>query len=421
MQRSLLAFNTVWGRVPSSLLNVRGRNHHQETERVNRKIFHTQRFFRHSFFRLTGHTVTVAWLHPMCTTEFLLLCATFWEQRGCPSEFSVTAFLIGNSHCRAKHQSVASLASIDWKTPLGIVPTNVPFVDALLGANAHHLNRCHGCATEGASPLLRIDNNAHKGEHSIENQLPMLQRAICDAFSDLERATVTLSVVAVTVASASWDDVAYDEQQRRTSRNEGKRRQKDPNRAERSPDAIVTGRIASMFHAGIESYTRSAQLCGDSVPLIAIIGTTDLTHAGPMYGNLPPNGFKTSDIIPEISAWTRSEDAPLVNALLCNGVTRRLETSTAGPACRHEVVEGGAFPELVLRVAAETNSSACGLPAAATLLDLWERFIHEKMTTRPTASVLAPRMLQYCVSGEIVPRENVTGFVAIEYPVRHVD
>ncbi|HKZ30960.1 MAG TPA: AmmeMemoRadiSam system protein B [Vicinamibacteria bacterium] len=73
----------------------------------------------------------------------------------------VTVVLVGPSH-RAAFEGVAVHASGAWETPLGVAPIDEALAQALLAADA----------------TLFDDPGRHRDEHSLEMQMPFLQRAV---------------------------------------------------------------------------------------------------------------------------------------------------------------------------------------------------------------------------------------------------
>ena len=82
--------------------------------------------------------------------------------RSCTAYRGVTVVLVGPSH-RAAFEGVAVHASGAWgKTPLGVAPIDEELAQALLAADA----------------TLFDDPGPHRDEHSLEMQMPFLQRAV---------------------------------------------------------------------------------------------------------------------------------------------------------------------------------------------------------------------------------------------------
>jgi len=62
-----------------------------------------------------------------------------------------------NHHGRG---AAIALSATDWQTPLGVVPVDTTLIDLLLELG----------------PMIQVDESAHAPEHSLEVQLPFLQR-----------------------------------------------------------------------------------------------------------------------------------------------------------------------------------------------------------------------------------------------------
>jgi hypothetical protein len=75
----------------------------------------------------------------------------------------LSVVLVGPSH-RAAFEGIALHAHGAWESPLGAVPIDEDFADALLAAE----------------PMLFDDPGTHACEHSLEMQLPFLQRVLPD-------------------------------------------------------------------------------------------------------------------------------------------------------------------------------------------------------------------------------------------------
>ena len=71
----------------------------------------------------------------------------------------MTVVLLGTNHGASWLDGVAGWGPGAWRTPLGDVPIDAELADAVLGLGA---------------PFL-VDREAHRSEHSIEVQLPILQ------------------------------------------------------------------------------------------------------------------------------------------------------------------------------------------------------------------------------------------------------
>jgi MEMO1 family protein len=75
---------------------------------------------------------------------------------------ALTAVLVGPSH-RAAFRGVAVQAQGEWETPLGRAPIDEPTAEALVAAGAG---------------LVFDDPGLHRPEHSLEMQMPFLQRLV---------------------------------------------------------------------------------------------------------------------------------------------------------------------------------------------------------------------------------------------------
>ncbi len=77
-------------------------------------------------------------------------------------DVSKTIVLVGPDHTGASQGETCVDTSDAWKTPLGIVPVDVPLAKALAGE-------------------FTDNGRAHSGEHSLEVQLPLIQRVAPEA------------------------------------------------------------------------------------------------------------------------------------------------------------------------------------------------------------------------------------------------
>lgn len=234
-----------------------------------------------------------------------------------------TIFFVGNNH---RSPGVA-LSDTTWRTPLGALEPESELIEALTAQG------------------IAINNKDHEREHSIENQLPFLQ-VIFEGCDRLPR-IIALSVgyrafgapVDVTAIAKTIGDVL---------------------RSDRDDE-------------------------GSWAATTAIIGTTDYTHAGPGYRELPPDyttpacGWGSAEGQVALVNLARARDKPVLDAVLT----------------------GGGATEIVQR---GRNTSMCGVWAAALTVELG---IDLGMAKRS--------LLKYAVSTEVSPHPsaNVTGFAAI--------
>ena len=233
-----------------------------------------------------------------------------------------TLLIIGNNH----RQPGVALSDARWQTPLGTLEPE-PELIAQLAA--------------GAS--LAVRNADHSREHSIENQLPLLQHLAALTPSAPQPRLVALSVGYRAFGSA--------EEAAELAKAIGSVLMSSEGRA--SPWAATT----------------------------AIIATTDYTHAGPGYRELPPGeepagGWASAAGQEALIGYAKARDAPVL-----------------------EAITGGGGASAV--VAAGKATSMCGLWSAALAVEL--------------SSVLGlgvRRLLKYAVSAEVSPHPSgcVTGF-----------
>jgi MEMO1 family protein len=85
------------------------------------------------------------------------VAAAFYAAADLPKRF----IILCPNHTGAGHQAAINREGA-WRTPLGDAPIDTPLADALMSRNA----------------LLRVDSQAHAREHSLEVQLPFLQRLL---------------------------------------------------------------------------------------------------------------------------------------------------------------------------------------------------------------------------------------------------
>ena len=233
-----------------------------------------------------------------------------------------TILFVGNNH---RSPGVA-LSDTTWRTPLGALEPESELIEAL--------------ATQG----IAINNKDHDREHSIENQLPFLQ-VLFEGRDRLPR------IVALSVGYRAFG-------------------------------APVDATDIAKTIGDVLRSDRDDE--GSWAATTAIIGTTDYTHAGPGYRELPADytpacGWGSEEGQAALVDYARARDKPVLDAVLT----------------------GGGAEEIVRR---GRNTSMCGLWAAALTVELG---IDLGMAKRS--------LLKYAVSAEVSPHPsaNVTGFAAI--------
>jgi len=165
----------------------------------------------------------------------------------------VVVLLIGTEHASASRHLVCCSDYSEWSTPLGSVATDFDLLGDLM--NSRSLN-------------LPADNCAFAAEHSVENQLPFLQ---------------------VELEGRQWTMVALSVRG-------------NVDRSEPKEIQMVGRHLAEAL----------VRRCSKTNVQVAVIATTDYTHAGPFYGELPPPGHQS---IPD---YIRSRDLPFLY-FLCSG------------------------------------------------------------------------------------------------------
>jgi AmmeMemoRadiSam system protein B len=241
-----------------------------------------------------------------------------------------TVLFIGNNH----RKPGLALSDMAWKTPLGELEPESELIAALVSA--------------AGGQHMTVDNADHEREHSLENQLPLLQMLF-------EQCGSPPRVVALSVGYQAFC----------------------------SADGAAA--MARMISSAL---SQTSGRCGEHswAATTAIIGTTDYTHAGPGYRELPPEctepagGWSSADGQRALIGYARARDKPVLDAILGGG---------AGAA---SVVRAG------------RGTSMCGLWAAALTLEVSN-----------AVGLTQRRLLKYAVSAEVSPHlsGNVTGFAAV--------
>lgn len=104
----------------------------------------------------------------------------------CINPAAKTVIILGTNHTGLGEDAAISRDS--WKTPLGVVKTDIPLAERI---------------ASGGSGILKFDELAHKEEHSIEVQLPFLQICLPES-----------KIVAISVSSGmrkeEYEKIAQD-------------------------------------------------------------------------------------------------------------------------------------------------------------------------------------------------------------------
>lgn len=165
---------------------------------------------------------------------------------------------------------------------------------------------------------IPVDESAHVNEHSIENQLPFLQQLYPG-----------IKLVPISVASINLE---------------------------------VVERVGLAISRVLLRSGRAGS--------ILLVGTTDFTHAGVGYGELPSTDTSLLD-------YVRNQDRPVLQA-----------------------IESGR-PGLVVKEAARTKSSICGLWSLTLTLQI-AAYLNLKRCS----------LLRYAVSSEVLWRDDMCGFAS---------
>lgn len=180
-----------------------------------------------------------------------------------------TFLFIGTDHSSYKGPPTY-LSSQTWRTPLGDIQKD------------DDLFRCF--LESGMTP---IDDDSHMREHSIENMIPFVQYFFADD-SDLQM-------------------VAINCRRQSTTKNHNKVYKEQGQR------------IATIVRDYLQR-TNQART-------VIIMATTDYTHAGPWYGELPRNLGQT---IPD---YIRHKDEPVLRAIRQMGVRATYQTGRCTSMC----------------------------------------------------------------------------------------
>lgn len=285
----------------------------------------------------------------------------------------LTAVLIGTEHMGT---AAIALSRLDWRTPVGTAAADTAAVEYL------------------ASRHLPVNESPHATEHSIENQLPfLLHGAACGwdlrAAGCLPHAAASAGVPEPLGSSSSSAQpaglsivpisVGYLGHQPALARQYGAavadllahlhQRQRAPQHGQTGP---AGGGSSSIDGTGSSSGSGG----GHEVVLIV---SSDFTHAGPGYGELPPAGLP-------LEGYMAAQDAPLLRA----------------------IQQGSA--QALLAAAAATRNSLCGLwPLVVALEALYG---DSSVAGSGGAAAGRPVLLEYKPAHLILSRPDSTGFAA---------
>eukprot|EP01083_Nonionella_stella_P160544 524996_1 len=225
-----------------------------------------------------------------------------------------TIIAIGTNH--RHYGERVSVSNQIWCTPFGDIQPNMNIINAL-----------------SQTCKIAVNNIAHAKEHSIENQLPFIQY-VYSQFQDCN----SFMLVPILISYCESIQEAKD------------------------------------YASNVVNCLKSLKM--DVHKDVVIVGTTDFTHAGEGYGELPP---KASNM--DLLSYTKRQDKCVMDAVLTN------EKSN------------DKWIEMILKAQKQCNNSMCGL---------WS-FIITLLCSR-YCGFSQIKLLKYAVSSEVMFRADVTGF-----------
>eukprot|EP01084_Bolivina_argentea_P133638 235857_1 len=227
-----------------------------------------------------------------------------------------TLIIIGTNHRHIGDQ--ISISSQIWTTPFGDIYPNMNIIN--------RLNQKY---------KIKMEHIAHSKEHSIENQLPFIQY-IYSQFKHNNNFTIVPILISYC-------------------------------KSVKQSKTFALNIINCMKELNIDLYKD-----------IVIIGTTDFTHAGKGYGELPPKG---SNI--DLLSYTKTQDKYVIDIILS------------------DQNDNDKLIEMILQIQQKWNNSMCGLWSMIVTI-LCSKYIGFNDI----------KLLKYAVSSEVMFREDVTGFAS---------
>jgi AmmeMemoRadiSam system protein B len=239
----------------------------------------------------------------------------YYHLSQCDLSHIQTIVLLGTNHFNSKYY--VTMSKMDqWCTPLECVPVNHEM-------NNHLLSQWNKRSSSFKSRnIFGYDDTAHTKEHSIENQLPFLQHLY-------QRQQTQFTIVPLAISYLTNSEVVSE--------------------------------VAATIYDTLKDH-----------PNTFVVATTDFTHAGRSYGELPDPSSKLT-----VSQYTVMKDEPVLKA-----------------------IEEGDSKSLISTVLS-TKSSMCGLGAASVMLELANLFDWNRI-----------KLLSYAPSDRIFKREDVNGFAS---------
>lgn len=211
-----------------------------------------------------------------------------------------TALIIGTNH-RGVGRSNVSLSPDHWQTPLGIQEIDRDLFDALASALGDET----------------IDREAHRTEHSIENQLPFLKHL-----------RPNVKFVALSFS-----------------------RLKDLNQAYQIGEQIRKGIQVYQQQTGTKDENESVFFSNVLIgKRLVIIATTDYTHYGPGYGQTHAENLSENE------EYARHQDQPILQSILSNHPEELLhiQRTTQNSMC-------GLWPSIIIMILSKLLNNPSGL------------------------------------------------------------
>ncbi|CAF4038084.1 unnamed protein product [Rotaria sp. Silwood2] len=184
-----------------------------------------------------------------------------------------TALIIGTNHCGMGSSNV-SFSPDNWQTPLGVMDIDIDLFNALISVLG----------------IQTIDREAHRKEHSIENQLPFLKHLRSKA-----------KFVALSFSRLNDLNKGYQ--------------------------------VCEQIEKAIDIYRQQTG------KRLVIISTTDYTHYGPGYGQI------RAENLSENEEYARIHDKPILQSILSNDPQQLLQIqwTTQNSMC-------GLWPSLIIMI-----------------------------------------------------------------------
>eukprot|EP01027_Heterolobosea_sp_BB2_P027162 GEZU01042404.1.p1 GENE.GEZU01042404.1~~GEZU01042404.1.p1 ORF type:complete len:304 (+),score=14.44 GEZU01042404.1:275-1186(+) len=252
----------------------------------------------------------------------------------------LSVIILGTNHMGYGRSAVA-LSTEAWQTPLGRIHPDEEIIHDLI---------------QHSRGVLSVDSEAHRQEHSIENQLPFLQYMMIPSDAFPLPIFDELRIVPISIAYIDRD------------------------RSRSLANAISSVLLKQQEHQQFPSSSTD-------IRTTVLIATTDLTHAGPAYNQLPDpgSGLSLREYVLErdtrtIQAISRGNPDELVNH--CSGMLN--------PMCGLAPVEVALDTLQIMKKASSLSTSAPD---------------YHRWTGQVT-------LLKYAPSSDVAWRPDIVGFAS---------